>query len=65
MRLHDLPDGQTIDLDRITRVGPVVICKHDRQFDNYEVYFDVGESINIMVSALSREEFMNVLSGVA
>lgn len=63
MRMHELPDGTLLDLDVIVRVGPVNICKHDSQYDNYEVYVSGSDSINIMINTLPRDEFVALLTG--
>lgn len=65
MRWYDLPNGETVDLDAVTRVSPVHVCKHDSQYNNFEIYLHQGESVNMMVNLMTREEFMEILNGAS
>lgn len=64
MRVYELPSGEVLDLDKVLRVSELFVCKHDRQYDNYEVYIAGSESINIMENALPRATFLAQWQGV-
>lgn len=58
MRTFDLPDGKTIDLDKITSIGALFVNKNDSNFNCYEIYFSNKDSIGILEKDLPRATFI-------
>lgn len=63
MRLYDLPDGTTIDLNTIRSIGKLNVCKHDDEYTNYEVYFHNGDSFALMELDLPRATMLALWAG--
>lgn len=63
MRLHELPTGEEIDLDRVVKVGKLFVNKNYPEYNCYEVYMDSGESFGVFENALARTIFLALWSG--
>ena len=63
MRQFIIPDGTTIDLDKVETVGAAFVNKNYPQYNCYEVYMTSGASHNIFESQLSRTSFLTTWAG--
>lgn len=58
MRLFEMPDSNTIDLDSVVNVGKTFINKNYPQYNCYEIFLLNGASFSVFESDLSRDDFV-------